>query len=82
MPLTNDDLQNFYQFALGAIKTDDNAASLRELADKWDAQRERTSANESIRQSLAEFEAGQGEPVRDFLGRMKSKYNLTLDSNS
>lgn len=44
--------------------------------------KERAAANESILQSLSEFEAGQGEPVREFLDNMKTKYNLTLDSNT
>ena len=73
MPLTNDDLQNFYQFALGVIETDAKAASLRELADKWDAQRERASVNESIRKGHAEILAGGGRPYDEFRSEMKSK---------
>ena len=73
MPLTNDDLQNFYQFALGIIKTDTKADSLREIAEKWDAQRERASVNESIRKGHDEILAGGGRPYEEFRSEMKSK---------
>jgi len=80
MPLTNDDLQNFYQFALGVIKTDDSAVSLRELADKWDAQREQASVHESIQKGHAEILAGGGRPYDEFISEMKSKRGLNSDS--
>lgn len=80
MPLTNDDLQNFYQFALGVIETDANAASLRELAEKWDAQRERASVNESIRKGHAEILAGGGRPYDEFRSEMKSKHSENSES--
>ena len=77
MPLTNDDLQNFYQFALGVIETDAEATSLRELADEWDAQRERASVNESIRKGHAEILAGDGRPYDEFRTEMKSRRGLS-----
>ena len=80
MPLTNDDLQNFYQFALGVIEKDTAAASLRELADKWDAQRERASVNTSIRKGHDEILAGGGRPYEEFRSEMKSKRGLSSES--
>ena len=80
MSLTNDDLQNFYQFALGVIETDTKAASLRELADEWDAQRERSSVNESIRKGHEEILGGGGRPYEEFRSEMKSKRGLSSES--
>ena len=76
MPLTNDDLQNFYQFALCVIKTDDKATSLRELADKWEAWQQRAGSAtarvyESIQKGHAEIVAGVGGPQDDFQSEMK-----------
>ena len=80
MPITNDDLQKFYQFALGVIEADDKAASLRELADQWDAQRERASVNESIRKGHDEILSGGGRPYEEF--RSEKKLKRALDSES
>jgi len=82
MSTTTDDLNSFHQFATGIVSDGQTDLTLAELVEHWQQSKERASANESIRQSMAEFESGQGEPVREFLGKMKSKYDLTLDSNS
>ena len=80
MPITNNDLQKFYQFALGVIETGDEAISLRELADQWDAKRERASVNESIRKGHDEILAGGGRPYEEFRSEMKSKKDLNSES--
>ena len=78
MPITNDDLQNFYQFALGVISADKPKATMQELVDQWNAQRERDSVNESIRKGLEEIESGGGRPFDEFFLEMKAKYNLSV----
>lgn len=60
MPITNDELDSFYQFALGAIKTNNSNKSLHQLLEQWDAQRERAEVNDAIRQGHAEIEVGGG----------------------
>lgn len=82
MSTTTDDLNSFHQFATGIVSKGQTDLTLAELVEHWQQAKERASANESIRQSLAEFESGQGEPVKEFLGKMKSKYDLTLDSDN
>ena len=80
MPLTNDDLQSFHQFALAEIRDDSINATLEELVSKWRASKERRETNESILQSLAEIDAGEGKPAEQFLSEMESKHNLTMES--
>jgi len=80
MPLTNDELQSFYQFALGIIDTDEQADSLQDLVSKWDAQRERESVNEAIRKGHAEILAGGGRPYDEFRSEMKSKQGQSSES--
>ena len=80
MPLTNDELQSFYQFALGIINTDEQADSLQDLVSKWDAQRERKSVNEAIRKGHAEILAGGGRTYDEFRSEMKSKQGQSSES--
>lgn len=82
MSITTDDLNNFHQFATNMVASEQGQLTLPELVQHWQQSKERAAANKSIRQSLAEFEAGEGEPVRDFLDKMSSKYDLSLDSKS
>ncbi len=79
MPITNDDLNSFYQFALVAIRSDNSCKSLHQLVEQWDAQRERANVNEAIRQGHAEIEAGGGRPYEEFAAEMKLKYDLKLE---
>ena len=81
MPVTTDDLNSFHHFAITMVTKGQAPLTLAELVEHWEQEQELAAGNASIRQSLAEFKTGQGEPVREFLGKMKSKYNLTLDSN-
>ena len=76
MSLTSDELNSFHQFALAAIRDAENDATLEELLSKWRAAKERHETNDSIRQSLSEFESGQGRPVDQFMNEMKSKHQL------
>ena len=80
MPITTDDLNSFHHFAITMVTKGQAPLTLAELVEHWQRDQELAAANASISQSLAEFEARQGEPVREFLDKMKSKYNLTLDS--
>ncbi|MDB2686017.1 hypothetical protein N9Y42_02295 [Mariniblastus sp.] len=77
-----EDLNNFRQFATSIVSNGQTELTLADLVKHWQQAKKRDSANESICQSLAEFEAGQGEPVREFLDKIKSKYDLTLDSKA
>ena len=81
MPITTDDLNRFHEFAVSMVSHGQTELTLAELVAHCQHAQERASANESIKQSLAEFETGQGQPAREFLAEMKNKYNLTPDSN-
>ena len=81
MAITTNDLNSFHQFAVSLVAQGQDNLTLPELVERWQRAQERQSANESIRQSLAEFADGQGEPAREFLDKMRNKHNLTLDTN-
>ena len=66
MPITYEDLQSFYEFALGAIETDQPSDSMQDLFVLWNAQRERDSVNDAIRKGHAEIVAEGGRPYDDF----------------
>ena len=75
MQTSHDDLNKFHAFATVAIRND-ATLSVEELVTLWRRSNEREAANDSIRQSLAEFDAGAGIPIDEFLNSMKSKHNL------
>jgi len=81
MSISTDDLNSFHQFATSIVTRGQTTLTLSELVDHWQQSKEREATNQSIRQSLAEFESGQGQPVEEFLDEIKSKHNLSLDSN-
>jgi len=81
MAITTNDLNSFHQFAVSIVAQGQTDLTLAELVERWQQAQERQSANESIRQSLAEFADGQGEPAQEFIDRMKSKHKLTLDAD-
>ena len=83
MSITTDDLKSFHEYAVSMVTRGQTELTLAELVAHWQQSKEqqsqeRSAANESIQQSLEEFASGQGQPVREFLGEMKSKHNLTL----
>lgn len=80
MSITTDDLKSFHQYAVNMVTRGQTELTLAELVAHWQQSQERAAANESIRQSLEEYESGQGQPVREFLGEMKSKHDLTLEN--
>lgn len=79
MSITNDDLNNFHQFALNA-REQHTDATIEQLLAQWRATRERAEANESIRQGLTEMEAGEGQPLDEFVAEMNKKHNLSMEA--
>ena len=79
MSITTDGLNRFHEFAVSMVSRRQTELTLAELVVCWQQAQERVSANKSVKQSLAELEAGQGQPAREFLAEMKSKYKLTPD---
>jgi predicted transcriptional regulator len=79
MSVTNDDLNNFHQFAISA-REDNTDATIEQLLAQWRATKERAETNESIRQGLAEMEAGEGQPLDEFIAEMNAKHNLSMEA--
>ena len=78
MSASNEDLNNFHQFAL-SVRQENASASVEELVAQWRAVKERAETNEAIREGLAEIEAGKGRPAAEVMADMKNKFNLKVD---
>jgi hypothetical protein len=81
MPLTNDDLSNFQQFASQRVSVGD-VQSLVQLANEWEAQRlrdERHKMEETvadIRASHADIESGRVFPIADAFIEVRQQLGL------
>jgi len=80
MSITNDELNSFHQFALAVIQEQGKDLTLESLVSQWRNSQERRETNEAISQSLAEFESGQGRPVKEFLDEMKTKHDFSPEA--
>lgn len=72
MSVTKEDLHNFQQFAdeklaNGAVE------SLQNILDEWNARREREQSIAGIRESIAQYDAGEGLPVDKAFGEVRKK---------
>ena len=72
MPITKDDLQSFQSFADEMLATG-TAESLQEILDKWNAHREHRQSVAGIKESISQFEAGEGLPVAEAFDEIRGK---------
>jgi hypothetical protein len=74
-----DDLAAFQQFAHQKVDAGE-AESLEELFDLWRLEHptadEQAEVRESIRQGLADIEAGRYRPADEVMQEFRAKYNL------
>ncbi|MBW3539205.1 MAG: hypothetical protein KY476_02950 [Planctomycetes bacterium] len=62
MSISREELHEFVRFA-GEILDNGGAESLGEIVSRWEAARERQESVSAIRESVAEYDAGQAVPV-------------------
>ncbi len=80
MPITLEDIHDFSQFATARLENGGAEFSLSELAQQWQAVREREEVNAAIREGLADIDAGRTQPAREFMDEMRKKYNISPDA--
>ena len=72
MAITKDDLQSFQLFA-DEMLTSGTAESLQEILDKWNARRELRQSVAGIKESISQYEAGEGLPVDQAFDEIRGK---------
>ena len=72
MAITKDDLQSFQLFA-DEMLTSGTAESLQEILDKWNARREHQQSVAGIKESISQYEAGEGLPVDQAFDEIRRK---------
>jgi predicted transcriptional regulator len=74
MPLTQQELDRFYEFACEVIRNRGSDVSLDELIAKWRAAREREDVNAAIREGIDDLGAGRMRPAEDVTNDLRKKY--------
>lgn len=76
MSLTHQELVDFHQFAVTKLSTG-RAQTLQELLDEWNDAREHERSVAAIRESVAQYEAGLGMPVKQAFDEIRANLGLS-----
>jgi hypothetical protein len=80
MPLTPADIADFSQFAREQIHNGGSQLSLSQLAQRWEAARERAAVVAAIREGLDDIEAGRTQDAFEALEELRKKHNIARDA--
>lgn len=72
-------LEDFYQFALGRLSQGQNELELDELMLHWYDSKESEQINATIRQGLADMDAGLGKPVDVVSDDLRKKFGFSAE---
>jgi hypothetical protein len=72
MAVTRQDLFDFTRFAEEKL-TDRGTDSLKALLDEWNERRSHGQSVAGIRESVAQYEAGEGLPIREAFAEIRRK---------
>jgi hypothetical protein len=75
MSVSLDQLEDFHRFARTKLGNG-GAESITQLAQQWEAARERDEVNEALREAMEDLKAGRFRPAADVSRDMRRKYNL------
>ena len=72
MSITKDELAAFNRFAVEKL-SNGGADTLQQLLDEWNARRAYEQSVAAIRESVAQYGAGEGLPVKDAFEEVRGK---------
>jgi len=76
MPITQNQIDDFHQFATDRLKSGGAELTIDDLLIEWDSSRNRDEINEAIREGLADIEAGRTRPADEVTEELRRKYNI------
>lgn len=79
MPVTQNDLDSFHQFASERITNSPLALSFDDLVVEWLSHRDRHEINAAIEEGLADVEAGRHRPASDVTDELRQKHGLSSE---
>lgn len=79
MPVTQQDLDSFHQFASERIANSVVPLSFDDLIVEWLSHRDRDDINAAIEEGLADVEAGRHRPARHVTEELRQKYGLPTE---
>ncbi|APZ93006.1 hypothetical protein [Fuerstiella marisgermanici] len=85
MPVTEEDVRSFHQFALNRISCGSADCDLEDLLDEWRAQNpdpvQQRQDLLAIKEAIAEWKAGdEGLPADDAIAAIREAHQLSLKS--
>lgn len=72
-------LEDFHQFALGRLSQGQSELELDDLMLQWYDSKESEQINATIRQGLADMDAGLGKPASDVSDELRKKFGFNSE---
>ena len=76
---TQQQLEEFHQFALGRLRQLPDEVELDDLLLQWYDSKDAESINAVIRQGLADMESGKGKPADAVSRELRSKFGFPTE---
>ena len=76
---TQQQLEEFHQFALGRLRQLPDEVELDDLLLQWYDSKDSESINAIIRQGLADMESGKGKPADAVSRELRSKFGFPTE---
>jgi hypothetical protein len=75
MSVALEQLDDFHRFAVAHVQTDDDVSDA-ELAQIWEAAREREEVDAALDEAMQDLQAGQYQPAAKVSRELRRKYKL------
>ncbi len=79
MGITQNQLDEFHQFAIGRLHGESDEVQLDELLLQWYDSKNKDGINATIREGLSDIEKGLGKPASVFADEIRGKFGFSLE---
>jgi hypothetical protein len=79
MGITQSQLDEFHQFAIGRLSSESVEVQLDELLLQWYDSKDKDGINATIREGLADIEKGLGKPASVLASELRTKFGITSE---
>jgi predicted transcriptional regulator len=73
--VTQQDIDNFHEFASAQLANSEGELTLANIIAKWQSYLEREDSNSAIRESLADIAAGRIIPATEAIEQLRHKFD-------
>ena len=79
MAVTQQELDDFHQFASEWIQNGAAEISFDDVVTEWESRRDRDEINAAIRKGLADVDAGRHRPADEVMEELRQKHGIELE---